>query len=93
MVTSPGGKGVIIIGEFNWDESKHSNALLELKGPSWIPLKQKLQHARTAHVAIPIPVDWTIPNTNKVTTQKQKPDRKRKDPKQLMLNKVTKQKK
>ena len=65
MVTSPSGKGVIIIGGYNWNERKNSNALLELKGPCWIPLKQTLQHARTSHVAIPIPEDWTI-NTDAI---------------------------
>ena len=74
MVTSPSGKGVIVIGGCNEDESKLSNALLELKDNSreWVPLKKTLQHARKAHVVIPIPDDWTIPNTDEVATQRQK---------------------
>ena len=63
MVTSPSGKGVIIIGGYNHTEYKISNALLELKGISskeWVPLKQTLQHRRYGHVAIPIPDNWTI---------------------------------
>ena len=99
MVTSPSGKGVIIIGGHNHNKSKFSNALLELKDISkeWVPLKQTLQHERAGHVAIPIPDDWTIPNTDEVTTQmqqngrkrksytrRQQPDRKRKAPEWLI---------
>ena len=61
MVTSPSGKGVVIIGGCNMtmSENKTSNALLELKGISskeWVPLKQTLQHARTVsytHLTLP----------------------------------------
>ena len=84
MVTSPSGKGVVVIGGYNYNESKRSNALLELKGISskeWVPLRQTLQHARKDHVAIAIPDDWTIPKTDEVTTQKQQHGRKRKAPK------------
>ena len=65
MVTSPSGNGVVVIGGINYNEGKYSDALLELKDISkgWVQLKQKLQHARDDHVAIPIPDDWTIPNT------------------------------
>ena len=62
IVTSPSGKGVVIIGGRNQNEDKFSNALLELKGISsneWVPLKQTLKHAREQHVAIPIHDDWT----------------------------------
>ena len=79
MVTSPSGKGVVVIGGYN--KNGYKDALLELKGISskeWVPLKQTLQHVRENHVAIPIPDDWTIPNTDKVTTQKQQHGRKRK---------------
>ena len=75
MVTSPSGKGVIVIGGFNQNECKHSNALLELKGISskdWVPLKQTLQHARNSHVVIQIPDDWTIPNTPKQQNSKKR---------------------
>ena len=67
MVTSPSGKGVVVIGGWNYNEGKTSNALLELKGISskeWVPLKQTLKHAREQHVAISIPDDWTLPNTD-----------------------------
>ena len=63
MVTSPSGKGVVVIGGYNYNEGKPSNALLELKGISskeWVPLKQTLQHARNGHIAFPIPDNWTI---------------------------------
>ena len=73
MVTSPSGKGVVVIGGFNCNEFEDSNALLELKGISskeWVSLKQTLQHG-CKHVAIPFPDDWTIPNTDELTTQKQ----------------------
>ena len=90
MVTSPSGKGVVVIGGYNMSEIKESHAMLELKDISskeWIPLKQTLQHARDDHVAITIPDDWTIPNTDKYSatqngrkrkSQKQRSSRKRK---------------
>ena len=82
MVTSPSGKGVVIIGGWNGNKNIHSNALLELKDISkeWVPLKQTLQHSRDGHVAIPIPNDWTFPNTDEMTTQNQQHDRKWKAP-------------
>ena len=58
MVTSPSGKGVVVIG--GWKNSvlfgESSNALIELKGNSmeWVTLEQKLKYAREGHVAIPI---------------------------------------
>ena len=75
MVTSPSGKGVIVIGGYNWNDLKESNVLLELKGifsKELVPLKQTLQHARSSHVAIPIADDWTIPNTDDMTIQNNK---------------------
>ena len=77
MVTSPSGKGVVVIGGYNWSEQKFSNAFLELKGVSskeWVVLKQTLQHPREGHVAIPIPDDWKIPNSDEITTQNQQHD-------------------
>ena len=85
MVTSPSGKGVVVIGGFNVNED--TNALHELKSISskeWVPLKQTLQHARDAHIAISIPDDWTIPNTDELTTQYQQHDSKRKAPNQQL---------
>ena len=80
MVTSPSGKGVIIIGGYRDNKRKYSNALLELKDISkeWVPIKQTLLHARAYHVAIQMPDDWAILNTYKGITQK---GRKRKAPK------------
>ena len=80
MVTSPSGNGVVVIGGINYNEGKYSDALLELKDISkgWVQLKQKLQHARDDHVAIPIPDDWTIPNSIEMITQRQQNGRKRK---------------
>ena len=63
MVTSPSGKGVVVIGGLNLREGKISNALHELKGISneskWVTLEQKLEHAKYFHVAIPIHKDWS----------------------------------
>ena len=78
MVTSPSGKGVIIIGGYNGNERKYSNALLELKNKVWVQLKQTLKYAREAHGAIPIPDEWSISNTDEVTTQNQQHDWKQK---------------
>ena len=77
---------MVVIGgyTYNHNESKYSNALLELKGISskkWVPLKQTLQHAKKDHVAIAIPDDWTIPNTDEVKTK-----RKQKAQKQLLMD-------
>ena len=83
MVTSPSGKGVVVIGGRNCNEDKCSNALLELKGISskeWVPLRQTLQHARDWHVAIAIPDDWTIPKTDEDEVTTQGSNRKRKFP-------------
>ena len=40
MVTSPSGQGVAVIGGYNRNDGKYSNALRELKGISskeWVP--------------------------------------------------------
>lgn len=44
MVTSPTGRGVVIIGGWNEKSSKYSTSLFELDGRSmeWVKLKQKL---------------------------------------------------
>ena len=66
MVTSPCGKGVILIGGYNRNERKESDVLLELTGHSvdtlkWIILEQKLKYPRCRHVSYLIPDDlqWT----------------------------------
>ena len=60
MVTSPNGKGVIVIGGYNDSEYKYSNILLELcgnclKNMKWVQLEQTLQVPRSGHVAFQIP--------------------------------------
>ena len=65
MVTSPTGKGVVLIGGTNRNgnhfcTSGHSEILLELSGHSienlqWSILDPKLSQPRTHHVAITIP--------------------------------------
>ena len=56
MVTSPTGKGVVVIGGWNNKAWTYSSALIELHGESmtWIPLKQTLEYARVGHVVLPI---------------------------------------
>ena len=48
MVTSPSGKGVILIGGYNADISDYSNEIIELRGTSmkWVTLSQKLLYPR-----------------------------------------------
>ena len=61
MVTSPSGKGVILIGGYNADKSDYSEKIIELRGTSmqWVKLKQKLKYPRADLVAIPMPVKYT----------------------------------
>ena len=44
MVTSPTGRGVVVIGGWNENSKKYSTSLFELDGRSmkWVKLKQKL---------------------------------------------------
>ena len=60
MITSPTGKGVVLIGGFDEKAKKYSNALFELTGESietlkWPFLEQKLQLARYKHFSFYIP--------------------------------------
>ena len=57
MVTSPTGRGVVVIGGWNNKAWTYSSALIELHGESmkWIPLKQTLVSARVGHVVLPAP--------------------------------------
>ena len=70
MVTSPSGKGVVVIGGWDHDKLNFSNILLELKGSSmeWVPLKQTLSRSGLSGlVAIPIPEELnalTLDNFN-----------------------------
>ena len=63
MITSPSGKGVVVIGGYNHSEFKYSNVLLELRisgnSMKWVPLQQTLQYARSNHVAFIIPEEFT----------------------------------
>ena len=56
MVTSPNGKGVIIIGGKIESQGIYSKAILELNSPygSWKILGQKLLRGRHNHLAFPI---------------------------------------
>ena len=54
MVTSPTGKGVIVMGG-NTDPRKNSKAMFELnQSMEWTRLEQTLQIEHTASLAIPI---------------------------------------
>ena len=63
MVTSPTGKGVVLIGGgsgYNDNKSRKFNDFLELSGDSeknlqWSFMIQKLQYQRYRHVAFTIP--------------------------------------
>ena len=64
MITSPNGKGVILIGGSKIYPAKthfdYSDALIELKGNckksiKWNIMEQKLQHGRKDHIAFSIP--------------------------------------
>ena len=63
MVTSPTGKGVVLIGGFNVtddDKWRRSNLLLELSGDStenlqWKIMSQQLKFSRASHIAFIIP--------------------------------------
>merc|ERR1711881_100357 len=49
MITSPTGRGVVVIGGYNHNEYKYSNAVLELtdNAKKWITLEQSLQYSRS----------------------------------------------
>ena len=63
MVTSPTGKGVVLIGGFNVtddDKWRKSHLLLELSGDSmenlqWKIMSQLLKFPRASHIAFIIP--------------------------------------
>ena len=57
MVTSPSGKGIILIGGYNEDTNEYSDKLIEFRSTSmtWVVLGHKLQYPRADHVAMPIP--------------------------------------
>ena len=56
LVTSPTGRGVVLIGGYN---RKEENGLFELTGDSkenlkWEQIKPKLEHGRYQHLSIPL---------------------------------------
>ena len=59
MISSPDGKGVVVIGGDLGSKRKYSRAFLELKGTSsmeeWTFKKQRLKCAKKWPVVIPIP--------------------------------------
>ena len=61
MITSPTGRGVVVIGGYNHNEYKYSNAVLELtdNAKKWITLEQSLQYSRSNHITIPVPDEFT----------------------------------
>ena len=61
MITSPTGRGVVVIGGYNHNEYKYSNAVLELtdNAKMWITLEQSLQYSRSNHITIPVPDEFT----------------------------------
>ena len=68
MVTSPGGKGVILIGGLvNYYDEKEDNLSkiksnqlwsLKAKAKNWVQLKQTLKNARYWSVALPLYDQW-----------------------------------
>ena len=59
MITSPNRKGVILIGGHNHTEHEISHDLIEWQSSKaeWTILDKKLEHARSSHLAFPIPCD------------------------------------
>ena len=57
MVTSPTGKGVILMGG-ETEDFKNSKAMFELtESMEWNPMEQTLKHDHFGPLAIPIPDD------------------------------------
>ena len=66
MVTSPNGRGVVLIGGIIYKDNfgTPSDLLIELSGNSrtsleWKYLEQRLQYPRAFHVVLPMPTDIT----------------------------------
>ena len=56
MVTSPTGKGVILMGGRTEDYPYNSKAIFELTDSmEWNPMEQTLQHDNFRPLAVPIP--------------------------------------
>ena len=71
MVTSPTGKGVVIVGGWNEKSSKYSTSLFELDGRTmrWTKLKQTLEYGRVGHISFPIPDHLTAIKSCNHSTQ------------------------
>ena len=60
MLTSPDGKGVILVGGWTQSSPYHLDSILELKADgqgwvgAWTTLSTKLQYARAYHIIIPV---------------------------------------
>ena len=72
MVTSPTGRGVVIIGGWNENSRKYSTSLFELDGRSmeWVKLKQKLGSYSSHLVTNPefsIKIEFTVPQITALT--------------------------
>ena len=60
LITSPDGKGVILVGGLNAKRGQSSNELLEFRqSTGWTTLSQKLKYARQFPVVLPISNDLT----------------------------------
>ena len=57
MVTSPTGKGVILMGGLT-EDGEYSKAMFELtESMEWNPMEQTLKHDHLGLLAVPIPDD------------------------------------
>ena len=60
IVSTPNANSLLLIGGYNWDESKFSSAIYELSGDSinslqWTLLQHELRYPREGHLAFYIP--------------------------------------
>ena len=72
MITSPTGRGVVVIGGWNDRSNRYSTTILELHGRTmeWIPLKQTLSYGRVGHLSFYVPDEIT--SVRKIQTTKPK---------------------
>ena len=64
MVTSPDGGGVMIIGGYDYTNSKPIGKILELRAGGsgiidWQEVDGELENGRNSHVVIPVPEEIT----------------------------------
>ena len=74
MITSPSGKGVVLIGGYNDGTQKYSKAILEFRSSTmeWFIMKAKLRYARADHVVIPVPVVFDPMKNSRQSCRKRK---------------------